>query len=175
MRTPLTRTLRVARLGRGDAPFQPRVQSASVCIETAATNSIIVSNQPTPASLTSDSDSDSDVYVGARRNALTKKQRRHQHQVANGLAPPSHAEVRFSTRRAAKITNYNEEEEEDEEADLEMTPNYWLAEAEDDTPAIDVVLDHRIKADSDLEDPDITKHDFEYFVCYIYALQPDFS
>lgn len=171
MRVPLILMIREASLGKGDELSLRKVQPASSILRPPATDFSAVSNQPTPASLSSDSDSESDVYIGARRNALTKKQRRHQHQVANGLAPPSHAEVRFSTRRAAKITNYNEDEEDDDQDDLEMTPSYWAAEAEDDTPAIDIVLDHRVKANSDLEDPDITKHDFEYYVRLRFALQ----
>jgi chromodomain-helicase-DNA-binding protein 1 len=54
--------------------------------------------------------------------------------------------VRFSTRRAAAKTNYNEDDdlglsEEDTE---NLTPNYW-AYADDNTPAIDQVLNHRLK------------------------------
>lgn len=96
------------------------------------------------------SDSDSDVYVGARRNALTKKQRRQQLQVAAGLAPPSHAEVRFSTRRAAKVQTYNEDDDlglSEEESDT-MTPSYYAAAAEDNSPAIDIVLKHKLKEDT---------------------------
>ncbi|KAF2094828.1 hypothetical protein NA57DRAFT_60243 [Rhizodiscina lignyota] len=118
------------------------------------------SNQPTSASLTSESDAASDVYVGGRRNALTRKQRLHQLQVANGLAPPSKGEVRFSSRTANKITNYNvDDDDEDMEDELVITPNYtW----EDNTPAIDVVLDHQLKEGKALNDADLTKHDFEY-------------
>lgn len=55
------------------------------------------------------------------------------------------SEVRFSTRRAAKITTYNEDEDlglSDE--DTEMTPNYYY-QPEDEGPAIDVVLNHRLR------------------------------
>ena len=56
--------------------------------------------------------------------------------------------MRFSTRKAAKVTNYNEDDglglsEEDTE---NMTPNYWTY-AEDVGPAIDSVLNHRFKED----------------------------
>ena len=54
------------------------------------------------------------------------------------------SEVRFSSRRAAKVTNYAEEEDlglSDE--DTEMTPNYYYTE--DAGPAIDLVLNHRVK------------------------------
>lgn len=85
------------------------------------------------------------MYVGSRRQVLTKKQRRRQLQVANGLAPPSQGEVRFSSRTANKVTNYNLDDDEDDELEeLAITPNYYNA-ADDDTPAIDIVLDHEIQ------------------------------
>jgi chromodomain-helicase-DNA-binding protein 1 len=68
--------------------------------------------------------------------------------VASGQAPPSRAEVRFSSRRNKQVTNYNEEEEDDfeEEVDDENIPNYgWSTTVEDTGPAIDMVLDHRTK------------------------------
>jgi chromodomain-helicase-DNA-binding protein 1 len=67
--------------------------------------------------------------------------------VAAGLLPPSRAEVRFSTRRNRPVANYNEDDEDmfdDEESEL-TTPNYWGTAAEDNSPAIDIVLDHRPK------------------------------
>jgi len=54
--------------------------------------------------------------------------------------------VRFSTRRGAKVTNYNEDDNlglSDEDTE-EMTPNHTYA-YEDDAPAIDAVLNHRLK------------------------------
>lgn len=88
------------------------------------------------------------MYIGSKRNAPTKKQRRHQLQVAAGLAPPSHAEVRFSGRATRRVTNYNEEEDDDmfdEDESEMMTPNYWAVGADDNTPAIDTILKHRRK------------------------------
>lgn len=76
---------------------------------------------------------------------MTKKQRRQQLKVAAGLAPPSQAEVRFSTRRAAKVVTYNEDDDDMfSDEDTEMTPN-WGTAVEDDSPAIDIVLKHRPK------------------------------
>jgi len=111
------------------------------------TDVCVASRQTSPAlSSSPGSESDSDVYVGARRNALTKKQRRRQLQVAAGLAPPSNAEVRFSTRRAAKVATYNEDDENPfSEDESEMTPNYWAAAPGDTGPAIDQILNHRLK------------------------------
>ena len=56
--------------------------------------------------------------------------------------PPSQGEVRFSSRTANKVTNYNVDDDDDDEEELIITPNYYAAGYEDDTPAIDVVLDH---------------------------------
>ncbi|KAK0659845.1 Chromodomain helicase hrp3 [Lasiodiplodia hormozganensis] len=123
---------------------------------------------PDPPSL-SESDSDSDAYVGGRRQVPTKKQRKHRHLVASGRAPPSQAEVRFSTRNAAKVTSYNEDDDDnifsDESED--MTPNYWVAAEEDDSPQIDRVILHRRREDSDGEMSNLTKHDYEYLIKWV--------
>lgn len=60
------------------------------------------------------------------------------------------AEIRFSTRRAAKVTNYNENDEDpfSEEDTENMTPNYWITAAGDESPAIDQVVNHRMKEGS---------------------------
>lgn len=93
----------------------------------------------------SNSDSDEDVYGGARGRDFRKKQRRLLN--ASGRDTPTHGEVRFSTRRAAKVSNYNEDEEHgfSEEDDSENhTPNYWAGGAEEYASAIDLVLNHRV-------------------------------
>lgn len=71
--------------------------------------------------------------------------------------------MRFSTRRAAKVTNYNENDGDsfDEDDSENMTPSYW-ATAEDNTPAIDIVLNHRLSEGKDTKYPD--KHDYEFFI-----------
>lgn len=68
--------------------------------------------------------------------------------VASGGDTPQLSEVRFSTRRAAKVANYNEDDgyglsEEDDTENL--TPNYYYAYEEDNSPAIDAILNHRLK------------------------------
>ncbi|KAI9816398.1 MAG: hypothetical protein M1832_005065 [Thelocarpon impressellum] len=76
---------------------------------------------------------------------------------------------RFSTRRAAKPTNYNEDEEEmfsEEETDM-LTPNHWVGGTEENVPAIDAILRHRLKKDSDKGSKDKGRpgrDDFEYFI-----------
>jgi chromodomain-helicase-DNA-binding protein 1 len=110
----------------------------------------------------SDDDDDSDAY-GGRRAKLSKKQRRRLLQSADSLAP-AHAEIRFSTRRAAKVSNYNEDDDDDflEVDDETMTPNYWINGQEDTGPAIDIVLNHRLKAD--ITTPTKTKDDYEFLI-----------
>ncbi|KAF2761720.1 chromodomain helicase [Pseudovirgaria hyperparasitica] len=124
-----------------------------------------VSNHATPVMhSTADSDSESDdVYVNNKKHILTKKQRRRQMQVAAGLAPPSQAEVRFSTRRAAKVQTYNEDEE-DPLSELEsdaLTPNYWVNNPEQDSTGVDVVLKHRLKEGVGKEDL-VSKQSYEF-------------
>lgn len=92
------------------------------------------------------SESEDDTYGGQRGRTFAKKQRQRLQAVASGRDTPNLSEVRFSTRRAAKVATYNEDDdlglsEEDTE---NMTPNYWTY-VEDNTPAIDQVLNHRLK------------------------------
>ncbi len=64
---------------------------------------------------------------------------------ASGRDTPNMGEVRFSSRRGAKVTTYNEDDGlnfSEEETDL--TPAYYLT-YEDEGHAIDVVLNHRLK------------------------------
>ena len=108
------------------------------------------------------SDSGSDAY-GGRRGKLTKKQKRRFLESGSNLAP-SHAELRFSTRRAGKVSNYNEDEDDEifDEDDSEMlTPNNYAAEP-DNTPAIDQVLNHRLRAD--ITTPSYSREDYEFLI-----------
>ncbi|ETN36256.1 uncharacterized protein HMPREF1541_08533 [Cyphellophora europaea CBS 101466] len=120
------------------------------------------SQQATPAvESPSDGDSGSDAY-GGRRGKLTKKQKQ-RFLSANNLAP-SHAEVRFSTRRSGKVSNYNEDEDDDmfdEDDPDQLTPAYWVEE-EDNTPAIDMVLNHRLRAD--VTSSSTKKEDYEFLI-----------
>ncbi|PVH98766.1 chromo domain-containing protein 1 [Periconia macrospinosa] len=126
------------------------------------------SKQPTPvyqSYQSADSDSESDGYVGARRNVPTKKERQRRQLIAEGQLPPSHAEVRFSSRRTKQVTNYNEDESDMFEAsEDDMTPNYWAAAPEETGPAIDRVLDYRAKDDIELDPYSVTKKDFDYLI-----------
>ena len=119
------------------------------------------SKQPSPAS-DLPVDSDSDAY-GGRRGRLSKKQKQRFLQSANSLTP-SHAELRFSTRRSAKVSNYNEDDDDDmfDENDPDiLTPNNWPNE-EDTRPAIDIVLNHRLRAD--VTSPTHHREDYEFLI-----------
>ncbi|KAL2832116.1 SNF2 family N-terminal domain-containing protein [Aspergillus cavernicola] len=109
-------------------------------------------------------ESGSDEYGDNRARASKEKRRRLLQASANNV--PSHAEVRFSTRNAARVSNYNEDDDdsmfEDDVDDL--TPSYWANAVEDDRPAVDIVLNHRPGADVDPSDPDIDRHQFEFYI-----------
>jgi chromodomain-helicase-DNA-binding protein 1 len=98
------------------------------------------------AASASEAESEDDIYGGQRGRTFAKKHRQILQAAASGQDTPNLSAVRFSTRRAAKTTNYNEDDdlglsEEDTES---MTPNYW-SYVDDNTPAIDQVLNHRLK------------------------------
>ena len=116
-----------------------------------------MSNHPSPA-VVSFSDSDSDAYGGARGQAARKKQR--QLKAAAAVGPVSQSEVRFSTRQAAKVTTYNEDQEEyDEEQDV---ASWEYIDPNDVRPVIDVVLDSRPKEETSKAKPKIS--DYQYLI-----------
>lgn len=105
----------------------------------------IASHQHTPSARSpSDSESDIDAYGGSRRALAAKKHQRRLLQPTRDITP-AHGEVRFSTRKAAKVSNYNEDDDDmfDDEADT--LPQSWAAGMEENVPAIDVVLNHRLR------------------------------
>lgn len=92
-----------------------------------------------------DSESDLATYGGSRRGLTKKQQRRF---LQSSLDPsPSHAEVRFSTRRAARVSNYNEDDDDEfnEDEDEQLTPDNQAANSNVNTPMIDVILNHRLR------------------------------
>ncbi|KAH0284357.1 SNF2 family DNA-dependent chromodomain-containing ATPase, partial [Aureobasidium sp. EXF-3399] len=111
----------------------------------------------------SESVSDSDTYGGARGREFAKKHRRRLQGASSRSASGLAGDLRFSTRQAGKVTTYNEEDGDDfsEEDTENMTPNYWIA-AEDNSPAIDIVLNHRVGEGKDTEYPE--KNDYEFFI-----------
>jgi chromodomain-helicase-DNA-binding protein 1 len=118
------------------------------------------SKRATPARQTSVDDSDSDTYGGAKARSLLKKARRQQE-----LQPTlALGEKRWSSRRAAQVSvgAYQESDGEDEPED-DVTPGYWAADAEDNSPYIEKILRHRPKEGVQLS-TNATRHDFEYFI-----------
>ncbi|KAI9761412.1 MAG: hypothetical protein M4579_001062 [Chaenotheca gracillima] len=131
-------------------------------IHVAHPDLFLESARATPAArASSTSDSDADEY-GPRRH---RKRKRSRHE--NGAdSIPTHAEIRFSTRKAAKVTTYNEEDDDDLEDDEDamlLTPSYG-AGTEEDGPAIDVVLNHRLREGVESGQKSYTRDDFEYFI-----------
>jgi chromodomain-helicase-DNA-binding protein 1 len=132
----------------------------------------IVTNLISPASKretpilrsASGSDSDTDTYGGARARSMTKKHRRRQ--LESGNLAPIYQEKRWNSRRAAQVTvgAYQESDAEMEDESEMMTPNYWAGDAEDTTPYIDVVLKHRLKEGKDINEEDLGRDDFEYYI-----------
>jgi chromodomain-helicase-DNA-binding protein 1 len=85
-------------------------------------------------------DEDSEAEYGSRAKVKPQQRRKRA-----AMQPYEPMEVRFSTRRAAKVTNYNEDDELDEFVEDEeegMHTSYAYAEDES-IGGIDVVLDHR--------------------------------
>ncbi|KAG8533252.1 uncharacterized protein KY384_002035 [Bacidia gigantensis] len=121
--------------------------------------SISVNGQTPSGQSMSDQDSDVDDY-GAPRRHLTKKQHRRP-QPSTRDNTPNYGEVRFSTRKAAKISNYNEDDDDmldDEE------PQSWTYIDENTAPKIDCVLNHRMHEGIDKEITEPGKDDFEYYI-----------
>lgn len=75
----------------------------------------------------------------------SKKQQRRLVQSHLDLNPP-HAEIRFSTRKATKLSNYKEDDDDmfNDEADM-LTPNYHAVGPDENVAAIDAVLNHRLR------------------------------
>jgi chromodomain-helicase-DNA-binding protein 1 len=96
-----------------------------------------------PSSDEEQSDED-DVYGGAKGRTFARKHRRQKQTSASGAGTPQLGEVRFSTRQAAKVTNYNEEDDYgfSEEDTENVTPNNYVAEQTG--PSVDTVLNHRL-------------------------------
>lgn len=138
-----------------DAPSRPRKRLRQ--------SSHPSSKQQTPAIGSASGASGDDEEYGGRHKKLSKKQRRRFLDSGDGLSP-AHAEVRFSTRRANKISTYNEDDEDPfaEDEPESLTPSYWANAPEDSSPAIDIVLDHRLKAD--VTTPRYSRDEYEFLI-----------
>lgn len=84
----------------------------------------------------------------SRLNGHQKPARRRHLQPARDLTP-NQGELRFSTRKAARVSNYNEDNDDPfDEEEYMLTPDQWPTAEADNTPAIDVVLGHRLRTDA---------------------------
>ncbi|KAE8159981.1 SNF2 family N-terminal domain-containing protein [Aspergillus tamarii] len=120
------------------------------------------SRSATQSSFSEDSETSESEYGGSRARTSKAKRRRQQ----ASASAPSHAEVRFSTRNAARVSTYNEDDDDSmfEEDPDELMQNYWVNAVEDDRPAVDIVLNHRLKAGVDSSNTDLDRHDFEFYI-----------
>lgn len=106
--------------------------------------SLLASKRATPARPTTYSaDSDSDAYETARQRGASKRKRQSATKSTANLGN-AQGEIRFSTRSAKKVHNYNEDDDGSEMEDI-MTPEYPVSTPADDSPTIEAVLKYRLK------------------------------
>lgn len=112
------------------------------------------SKRPSPVAVsylsTDDDDSEEEYGTkrGPRKPKKQNKNKKKQSRRKAGVDFDEPAEVRFSTRRAAKITNYNEDDDDDDEEDEdEGFMQHLYPEEDTNATGIDLVLDHRPKGD----------------------------
>lgn len=106
-----------------------------------------VSKRSTPSQLvSSDSDSDIDAYDPScpRSRGNKKLHPRRLLQDTSRDLTPNHSELRFPTRKAAKTTNYNEDDDDLFEDDEDAVQTWTTVDLK---PGIDIVLDHRLRDD----------------------------
>ncbi|KAL8912366.1 MAG: hypothetical protein Q9172_007517 [Xanthocarpia lactea] len=122
------------------------------------------SKQATPSGL-SPSDSEPELTLSRRsrpRSSTSKRTQRRvlQAAVAKASVPP---DLRFSTRHAAKVPTYNEDDDDmfNDEDDMQYE---WVDAPDGNVPQVDVILQHRLRADTSKEASDLDKQDFEYYV-----------
>ncbi|KAK2767760.1 hypothetical protein FQN54_003919 [Arachnomyces sp. PD_36] len=122
------------------------------------------SKRPSRSAASSDEESEDDEYGGAKARAGKAKRRRLMQ--SGSSVEPLHGEIRFSTRRAARVSNYNEDEGDDDifEDDSAQYQAEYYAQPDENIPAIDSVLNHRLKADADTPRADLGRKDFEYYI-----------
>ncbi|KAI5800115.1 SNF2 family N-terminal domain-containing protein [Geopyxis carbonaria] len=126
-----------------------------------AVKSVKSSKRPTPVTDYVSSDEGSEDEYGSRRPTKSRKNGRLK-QVQEPLAPST--ELRFSTRRAAKVTNYNEDEDDFEEEDDPSAQLYVYQDEEPDVGGIDCILDHRVKEGIDSSKPVLNREDLVFYI-----------
>lgn len=120
-------------------------------------------NSASLRAMDSETDSTSDLYEGPRRWRAKGK---HRTVRSSSNAPtPVRTEIRFSTRRANKVCNYNEDSDDQLfEDEAEYAPIEWVSAMDDSTPAIDKILYHRFTEGVDLEKPNLGRNDCEFYI-----------
>ncbi|RHZ60218.1 chromatin-remodeling ATPase CHD1 [Aspergillus thermomutatus] len=123
------------------------------------------SKRPSPPATPSSysAESDDDEYGGPSRTSKAKRRRMFQ---PASNREPSHAEIRFSTRNTSRVSNYNEDNDDEmfgEDPD-EVMDNYQANAVQDDGPAVDVVLNHRPKEGVSPGDKNVNEHSFELYI-----------
>lgn len=60
-----------------------------------------------------------------------------------------HPDVRFSTRQAAKVSNYNEDDDDmfNDEDDMQYE---WVDAPDGNIPQVDIILQHRLREDTSM-------------------------
>ncbi|KAL8975191.1 MAG: hypothetical protein Q9197_000583 [Variospora fuerteventurae] len=120
-------------------------------------------SKPNSPSEVSPTDSDSSTRRSPPRTTLLKKTPRRLVQSAATKTSPQ-ADVRFApTRQAAKVSNYNEDDNDmfDSEEDMQYE---WVDAPNGNTPQVDMILNHRLRMDTSKEASELDKQDFDYFV-----------
>ncbi|KAL9604549.1 MAG: hypothetical protein Q9219_000514 [cf. Caloplaca sp. 3 TL-2023] len=133
------------------------------------------------SSPSADTNSGSGSETSLRRSRTGTAKKTHRRLVQSSAVKPSPpTDVRFSTRQAAKVSNYNEDDNDmfDDEEDMEYE---WVAAPDGIIPQVDVILKHRLREDTSTmahlesnlfeahqdtgkEASDLDKQDFDYFV-----------
>lgn len=112
-------------------------------------------------SLSSD-ESEPESYGGVRARNAVKQHRRRLLETGESSA---FTEKRWNSRRAAQVTAGAYQESDPDEFEEELgTPQNYVDGVEDTSPAIDIVLKHKLKEDYEEQDTDPTRDDFQYFI-----------
>jgi len=127
-----------------------------------------ISSNSSPTTSESDAeDSDSEVY---ERKKTSKKQRvsRTKSRSSRPSLDASFAEaVRISSRKATRVTNYNEEDSDEEMEDEDYAYQVAQQAAYDAGPRVDVFLDYRYKDGLDPESTSLSAENLEFYVKWV--------
>ncbi|KAL9635277.1 MAG: hypothetical protein Q9204_002680 [Flavoplaca sp. TL-2023a] len=122
------------------------------------------SKRGTPSGI-SPSDSESDITASRRSRPRSSNNKRTQRRLLQAAVakPTIQPDVRFSTRQAAKVSNYNEDDDDpfNDEEDMQYE---WVDAPNGSVPQVDIILQHRLREDTSKEASELDKQDFEYYV-----------